>query len=83
MPTLTVQHASKSSKDNKDPLSVSGNFYISCSCGRVYNGTTKKTINMKLSQHKRDCRLGHIQKSALAEYAFRTGHHKIFFEEQL
>ena len=40
----------------------------------VYIGQTKRSVNTRLSEHKRHCRLGQTEKSAVAEHALLPGH---------
>ncbi|XP_030753074.1 uncharacterized protein LOC115880083 [Sitophilus oryzae] len=58
-----------------------GIYRIPCSCGSVYIGTTKRSVGTRLTEHKRNCRLGQTEKSAVAEHALRDGDHKIQFED--
>jgi len=51
-----------------------------CCCGSVYIGTTKRSVNTIIAEHKRSCRLGHTEKPAVAEHALSRGH-DIRFEE--
>lgn len=41
-----IQEIIHSSKDDKNPLSLSAIYHIPCSCGWVYIGVTKCSINM-------------------------------------
>ncbi|GJQ84994.1 hypothetical protein Trydic_g3656 [Trypoxylus dichotomus] len=66
-------------KDPRDPLTSTGVYGIPCSCGLVYIGTTKRSINTSLKEHKRNCRLGQADKSAVAEHAPQDGDHNINF----
>ncbi|KAJ4451055.1 hypothetical protein ANN_02492 [Periplaneta americana] len=54
---------------------------IPCSCGAVYIGTTQRSFKTRISEHRRNCRLGYIDKSAVAEHAYLEGEHKIRFED--
>ncbi|KAJ8916727.1 hypothetical protein NQ315_013931 [Exocentrus adspersus] len=58
-------------KDKNDPLATLGVYRIPCTCGQVYIGTTKRSISTGIGEHKRHCRLGHTEKSAVAEHAFK------------
>jgi len=62
-PTRTIQQSLRSSKDKRDSLSASGVYRISCSCGSVYIGTTKRSVSARIAEHKRSCRLGQTEKS--------------------
>ncbi|ERL93509.1 hypothetical protein D910_10798 [Dendroctonus ponderosae] len=57
-----------------------GVYRVPCSCGRAYIGTTKRSINTRITEHKRSCRLGQTEKSAVAEHALLDGH-QIRFDE--
>jgi len=46
----------------------------------VYIGTTKRSVNTRIAEHKKSCRLGQTEKSAVAEHALSRGH-DIRFEE--
>ena len=54
---------------------------IPCMCGKVYIGTTKRSMATRVKEHQRNCRLGQTEKSAVAEQALREGYHKILFDE--
>lgn len=73
----------KSAKDQKDPLNSAGVYRIPCTCGSVYIGTTKRSINTRINEHKASCRLGHIEKSAVVEHTLGNDsiEHRIKFEE--
>ena len=79
-PTRKLQQYLGTPKDRRDPLQAAGVYRIPCSCGKVYIGTTKRSINTRISEHKRNCRLGQTEKSAVAEHALLDGEHKIMFE---
>ncbi|XP_030766936.1 uncharacterized protein LOC115890753 [Sitophilus oryzae] len=76
-PTRKIQEHLRSAKDPRDPLSSAGVYRIPCSCGSVYVGTTKRSINTRLTEHKRSCRLGQTEKSALAEHTITQVDHQI------
>ncbi|GJQ82060.1 hypothetical protein Trydic_g6933 [Trypoxylus dichotomus] len=59
--------------------SSTGVYGIPCSCGLVYIGTTKRSINTRLKEHKRNCRLAQTDKSAVAEHALQDGEYNINF----
>ena len=81
LPTRKIAQHLRSPKDNRDPLSSAGVYRIPCACGSVYVGTTKRSINTRISEHKRCCRLGQNEKSAVAEHTLSDGDHKILFSE--
>ena len=41
----------------------------------MYVGETRRTAAQRVEEHKSDTRLGHLDKSAVAEHAHTTGHH--------
>ncbi|VEN43722.1 unnamed protein product [Callosobruchus maculatus] len=80
-PTRKIQEYLRTVKDKRDPLTTPGVYRIPCTCGSVYIGTTKRSINTRIAEHKASCRLGHTDKSAVAEHAIKEGSHRIKFEE--
>ncbi|GJQ84925.1 hypothetical protein Trydic_g531 [Trypoxylus dichotomus] len=70
-PTQQLRHQLRSLKDPRHPLTPTGVYRIPCSCRLVYIGTTKRSINTRLKEHKRNCRLSQTDKSA--NTLFRTG----------
>ncbi|KAJ4425635.1 hypothetical protein ANN_27831 [Periplaneta americana] len=60
---------------------IYGVYRIPCSCGSVYIGTTQRSFKTRISEHRRNCCLGHVDKSAAAEHAYLEGEHKIRFED--
>ena len=78
-PTAKVQNLLRTAKDPKDALAVAGVYRIPCSCGAVYIGTTKRSIKTRLAEHERNCRLGHTDKSAVADHAYSDPGHNIEF----
>ncbi|KAK9890114.1 hypothetical protein WA026_008924 [Henosepilachna vigintioctopunctata] len=79
-PTQKIHQIIGSVKDKRDPLSAAGVYRIPCSCGKVYIGTTKRSMGTRLKEHKASCRLGQTEKSAVAEHALSEGDHEINFE---
>ncbi|KAJ4426382.1 hypothetical protein ANN_27196 [Periplaneta americana] len=71
----------RSSKDKRDKLLSAGVYRIPCSCGKVYIGTTQWSVRTRLTEHNRNCRLGHIDKSAVAAHAYQEGDHNIRFKD--
>ena len=80
-PTKTIGQSLRSAKDLRNPLTNPGVYRIPCSCGAVYIGTTKRSINTRLTEHKRNCRHGHTDKSAVAEHTLTQDEHTILFEK--
>ena len=62
----------------KDPIPMekkSGVVYeVPCSCGKVYIGETKRTLETRMKEHRAAARLGQLEKSAVAEHAWQDGH---------
>ena len=44
-------------------------------------GMTKRSVNTRLSEHKRWCRLGQVEKSAVAEHTLEQEGHQIRFKD--
>ena len=61
-----------------DPIPIekkSGVVYeVPCSCGKVYIGETKRTLETRMKEHHAAARLGQLEKSAVAEHAWQDGH---------
>ena len=59
----------------KDPIPIekkSGVVYeVPCSCGKVYIGETKRTLETRMKEHRAAAQL---EKSAVAEHARQNGH---------
>ena len=47
----------------------------------MYVGTTKRSIKTRISEHKRNCKLGQIDKSAVAEHVIGNDNHIIKYED--
>ncbi|XP_048524257.1 integrator complex subunit 3 homolog [Dendroctonus ponderosae] len=47
----------------------------------VYIGTSKRSIATRIEEDRRNCKLGHVEKSAVAEHALGDGTHNIYFGE--
>ena len=54
-------------------------YRVPCSCGKVYVGETKRALSVRIKEHQDAVRLGHTDKSALAEHAW-TACHRIDWE---
>ena len=67
----------KGVKDKQKEEEIPGVVYaIGCGdCRKVYVGETRRTAAQRVKEHKSDTRLGHLDKSAVAEHAHTTGHH--------
>lgn len=82
-PTKNLKQLLKSPKDKQDPLTTGGVYKIPCSCGQVYIGTTMRSVNTRIKEHNRHCRLGQTEKSAVAEHALQSGHDIQFGETRI
>lgn len=80
-PSKKIKDHLNSPKDRRDTLSTPGVYRIPCSCGSVYIGTTKRSINTRIKEHKANCRLGHSEKSAVAEHTLNNTNHAIEFDK--
>ena len=56
-------------------------YSIPYTCGQVYICTTKRSVRTHLSEHRRYCRLGQPEKSAVAEHALSHDDHRVMFDE--
>lgn len=79
-PTQQLRNILRSAKDPQDRMSLAGVYRIPCSCGSVYIGTTGRSFNTRITEHKRNCRLGQTEKSAVADHALSGRGHDIRFE---
>lgn len=79
-PTTQLRNMFRSAKDRRNPLSSAGVYRIPCSCGSVYIGTTQRSVNTRLTEHKRNCRFGYTERSAVAEHALSGKEHDILFD---
>jgi predicted GIY-YIG superfamily endonuclease len=61
-------------KDRLDPLSVPGIYKVPCDCGSVYIGMTGRSVKQRITEHERDLRLKHPDRSAVAEHALEHKH---------
>ena len=75
-PHCTLRQMLVRPKDANAKESLSNVVYrIPCkNCGCAYVGQTKRLFGVRLKEHPRAVFKGDSEKSALAEYALRTGH---------
>ena len=66
--TRKIQETTWSVKDPRVSLFFYGIYQIPCSCGKSFNGTTKHSIAIHITEHKRKCRLLQSEKSAIAKH---------------
>ena len=68
----------------KDPLPMEKKakvvYWIPCSCGKSYIGETRRRPETKLREHLEACWKGTLEKSAVAEHAWKD-HHIIKWDE--
>ena len=70
----------RSEKDRLPELDSPGVYEIPCSCGRSYVGESGRSVNHRLQEHIRQCKLNQPDKSAVAEHAMKF-HHEVLFDE--
>ncbi|KAJ7342176.1 hypothetical protein JRQ81_009435, partial [Phrynocephalus forsythii] len=56
-PTTKIQQMLQLAKDKRNPLATAGVYRIPCSCGHVYIGNTKHSIQTTIKEHEGHCRL--------------------------
>ena len=49
-------------------------YQVPCSCGQSYIGKTIRQLESRLKEHKDACNRGLLEKSAIAEHAWRYSH---------
>lgn len=62
------------SQNNKECI-----YKIPCECGKVYIGETKRPLEIRIKEHKRNVQLHDVGKSKVAEHVW-TQNHKILFD---
>ena len=80
-PSRKLQHTLRSAKDYRDPKTAGGVYRNPCSCGKVYIGTTKRSINTRIGEHRRHCNLKQAGKSSVAEHVNNNPDHTILFDQ--
>ena len=73
-------HDSKSQTQDRYPLKRKGVVYcFPCrDCNKVYVRETGRKLEPRLKEHKRQCTLLQVDKSAIAEHAIREDHRRDF-----
>ena len=71
----------QSAKDSRDPKQCGGVYHISYSCGDVYIGTTKRSVNTRIKEHERHRRLRDTEWPAVAQHIVMNPKHKIAFDD--
>jgi len=68
-----------STHKDKDICPNCGVYKISCACGALYIGETGRDLSVRMKEHQDHSRLGHIDKSAIANHTWENindnGHH--------
>jgi len=75
-PPKKIGQILRNPKDERPPLNSAGVYKISCFCGQVYIGKTRRMVNLRIKEHQRDVRIKHVTQS-LSEYN-KTGHQILF-----
>ncbi len=73
-----------SSHKDKEICPKCGIYVVICTCGSMYIGETGRDLNVRLKEHKDSTRLGHLDKSAIANHAWENINdekHKIQWED--
>jgi hypothetical protein len=73
-PPNTIRRFVDSAKDAMDPRQMKGVYEIPCSCGMVYIGETRRSLNVHLKEHIVDITHDCITKSTLVEHSHNTTH---------
>ena len=58
-------------------------YSIPCECGKVYIGETKRPLNTRLEEHKKNCRLGETTKSGVANHVWDEQHTILWNETKI
>ncbi|KAJ7320483.1 hypothetical protein JRQ81_019994, partial [Phrynocephalus forsythii] len=80
-PNSKIQQMLRSANDKRNPLTIAGVYWIPCSCHQVYIGTTKSSIQTRIKEHERHCRLKQPEKSAVAKHTLKQTGHEIHFQD--
>ncbi|KAJ7320065.1 hypothetical protein JRQ81_019576, partial [Phrynocephalus forsythii] len=56
-------------------------IYWDHSCDHVYIGTTKRSIQTRIKEHERHCRLKQPEEPAVAEHTLKQTGHEILFQD--
>ena len=81
-PARKIHEHLNSAKEKGDPTTSCGIYRIPSSCDQLYIGTTKRTINRRIAEHKRHCRLLQSEKSLVAEHALKIWNTKFSLMKQ-
>ncbi|KAH1024076.1 hypothetical protein HUJ05_003635 [Dendroctonus ponderosae] len=80
-PTRTIQQTLRSAKDKRDPLSAPRVYRVPCSCGRAYIGTTKRSINTRITEHKRRYEIPRTCKNSTDSFCYICELEELSFPE--
>ena len=80
-PTQKLQDSLRPAKNSRDLKTCGGVYRIPCSCGDVYIGTTKRSVNTRIKEHERHCCLRDTERSAVAQHIVMNPEHKIGFDD--
>ena len=83
LPTKKISQQLRSAKDPRDPLLTPGIYKIPCTCGTVYVGMTDRSVQIRKVEHQRHVRLGHKEKSSIADHAITEGHTILFDDTEV
>ena len=65
-------------------LSFAGVVYrVPCGYGMEYIGEAKRTLATRLKEHQSATRRGEVEKSAIAEHAWKAGHPPLWEEVEI
>ena len=78
--TLLLLHADQSEGPLMMEKQVKVVYRIPCSCGEAYIGETVRRLEARVKEHRDACQKGALEKSALAEHAWKN-HRPIKWEE--
>jgi hypothetical protein len=73
-PTRKIGNWAKSVKDKTNPLEGPGVYRVTCECGEVYVGQTRRSINTRMKEHKSCLTKLDDVKSAIAKHAIEEDH---------
>lgn len=68
-------------KDKRDPLASAGVYRVLCSYEKIYIGTTKRSVNTRIKEQRRCCRLICPEKSGIAEKALNNSEYRMLFDD--
>ena len=82
--TSTMRQQLTRVKDRIPLLSLAGVVYrVPCGCGMEYIGETKRTLATRLEEHQSATSCGKVEKSAIAEHAWKASHPPLWEEVEI